>query len=117
MRSTANAASKASLATSKLMPWVACWAALSSSHAKSSSRRYYGLAVFAKTVEGNGKRCLMPAMLVRSGALKQLPSLPVRLSPGVRLDLAPVSAHARTVGCIAALAHDAFQAPFLGHTQ
>jgi len=44
-------------------------------------------------------------------------SLPVRLAPGNRFDLAPIAALAGPIGRIAAFAHHAFEAPLLGHAQ
>src|SRR5262245_23362931 len=65
-------------------------------------------------------RLLAPPLPMRSScrlALEQPLSFPVRLTPSGRLDLAPVPTLAASVGCIAALADDALEAPFLGHAQ
>ena len=48
------------------------------------------------------------------GAFKQSPPLPVRITPGLRLDLLPIAALAGLVGRISALAHHALEAVLLG---
>jgi len=49
--------------------------------------------------------------------VEQSPPLPIGRAPGLRLDLAPISAFSGVIGAIAALADDPFEASLLTYAQ
>src|SRR5262249_8429434 len=88
-------------------------------NAASSTAGWAGIACSASFLSTwQGAFCLLESDRERASmTFEQSPTLPIGFAPRDRFDLAPVSARARTIGCIASLAHHAFQPMLFGRRE